>query len=272
VIKERIKMIQQAIDMIGSDKLEELALSWHKPIVGNYVIVKPDRSYKVINERRMEFNSKYCGMDYYSGLVSMNKPVASKLITSNNIYTFFCKNTQKLTMEDTYNYYDVLELPEDKEWYRDFVRENIKAFGLEHKGLVKIFFPGTAEEYRTAGLTNWYDKSISKTKYSKGQDVGAPIGYSINPKKPYMTSQRNIYLVSREQGVQIKIFYDILKGMYRHGYNTLYLWDNNVLPVKNGDMPDVTITGGIMFAFKLDDKGQVQIIDMDTIPRYEPHI
>lgn len=265
-------MIQQAIDMIGSDKLEELALSWHKPIVGNYVIVKPDRSYKVINERRMEFNSKYCGMDYYSGLVSMNKPVASKLITSNNIYTFFCKNTQKLTMEDTYNYYDVLELPEDKEWYRDFVRENIKAFGLEHKGLVKIFFPGTAEEYRTAGLTNWYDKSISKTKYSKGQDVGAPIGYSINPKKPYMTSQRNIYLVSREQGVQIKIFYDILKGMYRHGYNTLYLWDNNVLPVKNGDMPDVTITGGIMFAFKLDDKGQVQIIDMDTIPRYEPHI
>ena len=175
-------------------------------------------------------------------------------------------------MEDIYNYYDALELPEDKEWYRDFVRENIKAFGLEHKGLVKIFFPGTLEEYRTAGLANWYDKSISKTKYSKRFDVGVPIGYSINPKKPYMTSQRNIYLVSREQGVQIKIFYDILKGMYRHGYNMLYLWDNNVLPVKNGDMPDVTIIGGIMFAFKLDDKGQVQIIDMDTIPRYSPHI
>jgi hypothetical protein len=265
-------MIQQAIDMIGSDKLEELALSWHKPIVGNYIIVNPNKTYIVINERRMKFNRKYRSMDYYSGLVSMNKPVASKLITSNNIYTFFCKNTQKLTMEDIYNYYDALELPEDKEWYRDFVRENIKAFGFEYKGLVKIFFPGTVEEYRTAGLTNWYDKSISKTKYSKVPDVGVPIGYSINPKKPYMTSQRNIYLVSREQGVQIKIFYDILKGMYRHGYNTLYLWDNNVLPVKNGDMPDVTITGGIMFAFKLDDKGQVQIIDMDTIPRYDPHI
>lgn len=266
-------MIQQAIDMIGVDKLEEVALSWHKPIVGNYVIVKPDRSYKVINERRMEFNSKYCGMDYYSGLVSMNKPVASKLITSNNIYTFFCKNTQKLTMEDIYNYYNALGLPEDKEWYRDFVIEHIKTFGAEYKGLIKIFFLGTREEYRIAGLVNWYDKSISsKTKHIKKTDVGVPLGYSINQKKPYMTSKRNIYLVSREQGVQIKIFYDILKGMYRHGYNTLYLWDDSILPVKNGDMPHVTITGGIMFAFKTDDKGQVQIIDMDTIARYDPHI
>ena len=265
-------MIQQAIDMIGSGKLEEVALSWHKPIVGNYVIINLDKTYTVINERRMKFNSKYCSMDYYSGLVSMNKPVASKLITSNNIYTFFCKNTQKLTVADIYNYYDALELPEDKEWYRDFVIEHIKAFGTEYKGLVKIFFPGTREEYRIAGLANWYDRSISKTKYSKGLDIGVPIGYSINPKKPYMTSQRNIYLVNREQGVQIKIFYDILKGMYRHGYNMLYLWDNNIFPVKNGDMPDVTIIGGIMFAFRIDDKGQVQIIDMDTITRYNSRI
>lgn len=265
-------MIQQAIDMIGSDKLEELALSWHKPISGNYVIVNPDKTYIVINERRMKFNRKYCSMDYYSGLVTMNKPVASKLITSNNFYTFFAKNTQKLTVEDIYNYYNALGLPGDKEWYRDFVIKHIKAFGAEYKGLVKVFFPGTAEEYRIFGLANWYDKSISKTKYNKGLDVGVPLGYSINQKKPYMTSKRNIYLVSREQGVQIKIFYDILKGMYRHGYNTLYLWDDSILPVKNGDMPHVTITGGIMFAFKTDDKGQVQIIDMDTIARYDPHI
>lgn len=61
-------MTQQAIDMIGSDKLEELALSWHKPIVGNYVIVNPDKTYIVINERRMKFNRKYRSMDYYSCL------------------------------------------------------------------------------------------------------------------------------------------------------------------------------------------------------------
>ena len=82
-------IIGQAMDMLGRENLEELAYRVHRPKLGNYVIVNRDGSYKVINRERVDFNSKYKGWDYYSQLVTMNKPIKSKLITSNNYYYFF---------------------------------------------------------------------------------------------------------------------------------------------------------------------------------------
>ena len=41
----------------------------------------------------------------------MNKPVASKLITSNNYFSFFVKNVDKLKDEDFIDYFKKLETP-----------------------------------------------------------------------------------------------------------------------------------------------------------------
>lgn len=265
-------MIEQAIDIIKVENLEKLATKWHKPIKGNYVIVSEDRKYKVLTEKEAEEDINCNYMDYYSELVSMNKPVTSKLISSNNIYTFFCRNVAKLQKTDIYDYFTALNLPSEKEWHINFIVDNIKSLADQHTGIIKIFFPGTLEEYRKAGIANWYDKSITRTKYCKDPNYGTPVGFTVNPKKPYTISTRQLYLVNRDKGLQFKIFYDILKGMARHNYNILYMWDDNILPCKFNDLPDCTIIGGIMLVFKLDDRGQVQIVDMDTIPRYDPHI
>lgn len=263
-------MINTAIEMIGPENLETMALSWHKPIVGNYVIVNEDRhNFKVYNERKAEFNSKLSGLDYYSEIVHINKPIASKLITSNNIFTFFCRNTEKLTDEDIDKYYDKLELPEDKEWHRSFVKENIKGLGKMYSGIIKIFFPGTREDYRDAGIKNWWEKSISITKFD--DTLGTPVGYVFNAKKSFFSNRFNTYLVDNQEGLKRKVFYDILKGMGRHGYDILYLWENRILPVRSQQgPPDVDIKGGIMFVFGFDKNGNVYIKDMDVVSNYTP--
>lgn len=264
-------MISTAIEMIGPENLEQYALSWHKPIVGNYIIVNEDKSYKVYNERKMEFNSKLSGMDYYSGLVMMNKPIASKLITSNNIFTFFCRNTEKLTEEDIDKYFEKLELPEEREWHRAFVKDNIKELGKKHSGIIKIFFPGTREEYRDAGMKYWWEKCISITKFD--DTLGTPIGYTFNTKKSFFANRFNTYLVDNQEGLKRKIFYDILKGMGRHGYDVLYLYDKGILPVStNQGPPDVHIKGGIMFVFGFDKNGNVYIKDMNVVSNYSPSL
>lgn len=265
-------MIEQAIDIIKAENLEKLAIKWHKPIKGNYVIVSQDRTYRVITEKEAEEDKTCNTMDYYSELVSMNKPVASKLISSNNIYTFFCRNVAKLQKSDIYDYFAKLNIPQGKEWHIDFIMDSLKSLADKYTGIIKIFFPGTLEEYRKAGVANWYEKSITHTKYCKDPNYGTPVGFTVNPKKPYTTSARQLYLVDRDKGLQFKIFYDILKGMARHNYNVLYMWDNNILPCKLDDLPDCTIIGGIMLVFKLDDRGQVYIRDMDTIPRFSPYL
>lgn len=91
-------MIKEAIDFIGADNLEYMALQAHKPLHAVYIFV--DISGKIVkeirNEKRIDFNSKYRMMDYYSGLVSIQKPVKSKLIFSNNYLTFFLQEYRKI--------------------------------------------------------------------------------------------------------------------------------------------------------------------------------
>ena len=155
-------MIDQIISYFGKENLEEIALEWHVPKNATYIIVNESKSYKIINNKdRIHFNTKYRGMDYYSRIVNMNKPVASKLITSNNYFSFFVKNVDKLKDEDVIDYFKKLETPHEYMWHMYWIIDNIKEVSRDNNGLIKVFFPGTREEYREQGLKNWYEKSIS---------------------------------------------------------------------------------------------------------------
>ena len=101
-------MLLDAISRIEKkDKIENIALKLHIPSNATYVVVDKDFNFKIISKERFSFNSKYVAMDFYSQIISMNKPVdKKKLITSNNYLTFFCKNFEKLTFEIIDNYYE----------------------------------------------------------------------------------------------------------------------------------------------------------------------
>lgn len=80
------------------------------------------------------------------------------------------------------------------------------------------------ELYRELGMKDWREKSISmpprsgmtKEKWLKEKErKGYPMGCSYNAKKP--GNLNRIYVVNEEEGLQIKLFYDILKGFLTAG-------------------------------------------------------
>ena len=67
----------EAIEDIGAENLEDIALRAYKPRPGIYIFVSLDGKIirEIRNERRIYFNTKHRMMDYYSWIVSMQKPV-----------------------------------------------------------------------------------------------------------------------------------------------------------------------------------------------------
>lgn len=259
-------MIKEAIDFIGADNLEYMALQAHKPLHAVYIFV--DISGKIVkeirNEKRIDFNSKYRMMDYYSGLVSIQKPVKSKLIFSNNYLAFFCRNTGKLTIEDIDEYFSALGMPKKYRFFADIIKQNIWKIEKEKTEVVKFFLLENPELYREFGLKNWLDKSISQ-KTADG--LGFPVSCSYNNKKPYQMSK--MYLTKPEEGLQIKLFYDILKGLKYRGYDMLIVGKNNFIPLKLGEFPKWELKGCVIFVFDIKN-GNVVITHADTVPRFTP--
>ncbi len=269
--------ILDKIDGLGID-IEEEACKMHRPQKGAYVYVKKDSSCIVTeNKDRVAFNSKHKGWDYYSQLVSINKPIASKKIQSNNYNAFWCKNTTGISDAEIEEYFYRLGVPDEKRWHVDWVKRNIKTIGRNHKNtIIKIFFDGTREEYRDLGLKNWREKSISvpagreKKFFDDGE--GYPIGYSINGKKPFSVS-RVPYKVNWDKGLRIKYIYDILKGAFRYGFNIVYMDESGIFYTneKQG-APNKMIQSGIIIAFKFNNKGEIDILDYDIVTSYNPKI
>ena len=263
-------MINQILDYLGRENLEEIALRLHKPQRAIYIIVNQDGAYKAIDEKRMEFNSKYCGMDFYSQIVSTNKPVASKAIFSNNYYTFFIKRA--VPQKDIDNYYSKLGLPESLEYIKTWVQEHLENLCEKYKNekMIKIFFSATREEYRKAGSKNWTVKSISKTKQTG--ELGAPIYFNLNAKKMYAMDTRNIYRVDNNTGLDIKFFYDILNGMCSRGKNILYIWKGGFFAAGIREELLCDIPPCIFILFTRDNLGKVYIKDIDTLPGFSANL
>lgn len=265
--------MKEAIEFIGAENLEYMALQAHKPVSAVYAFVNLEGKIvkEIRNAKRIDFNSKYRMMDYYSGIVSMQKPVKSKLIFSNNYLTFFCRNTEKLTNKDIDDYFSTAGMPEEYSFYKDAVKENIWKIEKEKLDFVKFFLLDDPVLYRKLGLQNWIEKSISKKLVPQSnpelKGKGFPVSCSYNTKKPYQMTK--MYLVDAEEGLQTKLFYDILKGLRYRGYEMLVVAENTFIPLKRGQMPDRRIVGGMILAFDVQKSGVV-ITHADTIERYTP--
>lgn len=126
-------MLGECLEVFGSyteEEREQLILDHYIPKPGSYILVgkngevisatdfKLDKKTGEINKSAVNFN-KFCYYDYYSNLISMNKPQdPDKIIHSNNYLSFWIKKESvsngKLTPEIIDGYYDILEHPETK--------------------------------------------------------------------------------------------------------------------------------------------------------------
>lgn len=274
-------MIDEFIKELGRERVENLAIETHTPVIGNYVLVDMQGRFKVINERKMKFNSRYCGMDYYSGLVSMNKPVADKQISSNNYHTFWVNKIDTLKPESIDKYYDKLNLPAEYNYRREWIKNNIYTIGGQYPGRIKVFFDAPYEEYRKMGIAHWKEKCITHIPCAQiPEGYGMPVGVTYNSKKDikkiteFKNSDRCLitrdmpFLVENQTTFYRKLFFDFLLGLSRSGYDQV-VFDRNFryypISKKDNNQPVYPKIGSMLIGFIIDKTGQVVITQFESI-------
>ena len=110
-----------------------LILDEYIPADGSYIIVEAEGKIKNYQDIKLDkkkrgtseavvkgsYFKEICFYDYHSKLISMNKPIDSKVIHSNNYLSFAVKKesiTSKLTEAIIDNYYDILKNPLEKKY------------------------------------------------------------------------------------------------------------------------------------------------------------
>lgn len=234
------KMIDECLSVFQENLREEgesLILEDYIPADGTYIIVGTDGEVKVC--RDIKFVKKtgeldrfflgfqdICFYDYYSKLITMNKPQDSaKIIHSNNYFSFWIKKESlsngKLTKEVIEKYYEVLEMPEkkyqkgktkelyqtvkeqlgevdketlqkNKEWILEhiFNIQEVAKVDLEKKDYLKIFFEADYNEYEREGrryfIPNIYNSNDYNVKVNDDM-LGLPDNnLGMNSKKPFL--------------------------------------------------------------------------------------
>lgn len=128
MFKECLEVFKRELDYDNNLILDE-----YIPADGSYIIV--DAEGKIKNYQNIKLDKKkrgtseavvkgsyfkeICFYDYHSKLISMNKPIDSKVIHSNNYLSFAVKKesiTSKLTEAIIDNYYDILKNPLEKKY------------------------------------------------------------------------------------------------------------------------------------------------------------
>ncbi|WP_312093440.1 hypothetical protein [Aminipila sp.] len=260
---------------------------------GTYFIVSEDGKYNCFEiERktpldREDINNQFLILaDYYSRLISINKPVdKSKTIKSNN-YLSFVVNKADLGKDERINsgiefYYDKLkewasdeqvsEVEKNKVWISAHLPEFKK--NISDNGRLKIFFKemGWEEKYKAESL-KYLSRKIFNAVYDTGEQVlGVPNDISINAKKPYlMNKSRKVeypLLVTLEEAIVRHRFFEYLRCCAESGRRNIYVDDTRIIPIKDRQhLQDVGVYNftGMYMHIDMNERGII-INDIDII-------
>lgn len=211
-------MIQECLEVFQDElkkKGERFILDTYIPSDGTYILVdsqgnvkeilqiKMDKKKGELEGKRNEYFPVICFYDYYSQLISMNKPMDSKkVIHSNNYLSFFVKKDSivsgKLNEKVIDSYYDVLkdpikykykktkaseiylefiekenspsekEIEERKRWIKEniFCLDTNYNIDMQKKEYAKIFFEADEEEYKREGQRYFLPNIYNSNDYN----------------------------------------------------------------------------------------------------------
>ena len=292
---------------------ERLILDRYIPEDGDYIIVGKNgeiRSHTIIKlnkkTRRLEQTPppELLFYDYHSRLVSMQKPIASKMILSNNYYSFWIKwenlKNRKLDEKIIDGYFNKLKNPEEKykkpkdrkmydyiaeqigeiqetvlESHREWVKKHIFSLdktGMSEKNYLKIFFEAEKESYlnedRRHLMTKLYNSNDYNVEIGK-QIFGLPNdNITFNGNKPYLkhkTRKMEVpYLVSLEEALRQKLFFDYLMNFANAGMNDIFFdyGEQKVYPQKRGEIPSKDFSG---YFLQIRKAKELEIVHQDVI-------
>ncbi|MEG0128105.1 type I-B CRISPR-associated protein Cas8b/Csh1 [Clostridium sp.] len=321
-------MLNQALEIFKEMYEKEgygdrLILDSYIPSDGTYIIVIPYKdSFRVEEEINIKYDKKIgdidrtnkympfiCLADYYSILISTDKPIdKKKVILSNNYLSFIVKKENlkntKLTVDIIDDYYSVLKNPVNKyknnkkslqayealekklgevngelvsdieKWIKDNLFKLLE--DNDGKNYLKVFFYYPEEDYIKEGnryyLTNIYNKNMYNIQIDR-IIYGLPNNnMSLNAKKPY--------LENKSRKVEVPYLIDqeeaiLQKKLFDYLYNQACIYKNNIyigeeiLAYKDGDSPNEKFDG-IYLRIK---KGkELEINDVDIVCGYNPRL
>lgn len=234
MLNECLQVFKKLLEEQG----EDLILRDYIPADGTYVLVNKDYKIKSTVEIKLDkktgeidrsavYYNDICYYDYYSKLISMNKPQdPMKIIHSNNFYSFWVKKENiangKLTNEIIDKYYKILEEPilkyekgksaelyqvvierlgdvdkfilqKNKAWIKEniFSIDKLINVDLEKKDYLKIFFEAEYPEYEKEGKRYFIPNIYNSNNYNikvKGKVLGLPDNnQGMNSKKTFLS-------------------------------------------------------------------------------------
>lgn len=240
VVERRKKLLKECIEVFEKEiqkyeNPDDIILENYIPSDGTYVIVKRDGTFKhyeiKFNKKMKELEEKPLNYeeiklyDYYSRLVSMDKPQdPKKIIHSNSYLSFWIKKESfqngKFDENAIDRYFSVLENPLEKykksqdinlyraverkigpvdvkraEKNRKWIHENIfkleeHGVPMENKDYLKIFFEDSKESYTKEEQRYTYVKLFNNNDYNVeiGEEILGLPGNNLgyNSKKPYL--------------------------------------------------------------------------------------
>ncbi|MDO5337101.1 MAG: CRISPR-associated protein [Eubacteriales bacterium] len=240
MLKECIEIFERQLQ----DKGMGLILDSYIPADGTYLIVGKDGQCREPVEIRVDkktkelycssqlYFSQICFYDYYSQLVSMNKPVdPKKIIHSNNYMSFWVKKDSilsgKLTNEIIDTYYEILmnplkrkyakskeasriyqlfeqeegsvnpeEVEEKKNWIKAHIFQ-LHEVDMSRKDYLKIFFEGEEDVYEREGRRYFLPNIYNSNEYNVEIEnivYGLPDNnVGMNSKKPFLSIKTRKY-------------------------------------------------------------------------------
>lgn len=210
-------MLGECLEMFGGysdEEREKRVFGGYVPKDGTYILVRKNGEIESITDIKLdkkkgEVNKSsqryrdFCYYDYYSDLISMNKPQdMSKIIHSNNYLSFWVKKESisngKLTEDVINKYYDILENPrkkyenskaaslyekleieigeadretlhKNKQWILQhiFSMDNLNLdIDMNRKDYLKIFFEAKREDYRREGNRYFIPNIYNSNQYN----------------------------------------------------------------------------------------------------------
>lgn len=238
-----LKECLEVFEEILKEKGEALILDSYVPADGTYILVGRDGSQKAVMDVHMDKKTRkvdrshpkfeyFCFCDYYSKLISMQKPVCGgKKIHSNNYLSFFVKKDSIISGEITDSlidrYYEILKDPvnlkykknkepiriyklfelengcvnrEDIEKKKCWIKEHIfslQGVDWERKDYLKVFFEAEKSEYKKEGERYFLPSIYNKNDYNIVIDnvvYGLPDNnINMNSNKPFLSIKTRKY-------------------------------------------------------------------------------
>lgn len=181
-------------------------------------------------------------------------------------------------IESKYGQADLEAIERNKNWIKQNIYTILDGYGIKKdKNYLKIFFLANIEQYKQESEKYVIPNIYNNTQYNtliNNHTFGLPNdNIGLNSKKPYLENKtrKNTlpYLISEEEVMLQKKFFDYLMNYLAEGKNNVYLKEGNIKCLSNDEALDEEFSGYFM---RIKKGKEVEVHDFDIVTSFRQKI